>query len=506
MSLARNVNAARTENIARSVLWALFFLLCLRFELVAVHRGGISDFSEVALVVGGSIVGFLCPSAGLLAFSALTPLLLLVQSTLISFGSVQPLLFSSIFTASVISNIFAPECRLRFGTEETFRAPISRSSLAFLFLALSDVLVFMILASLVVQYANHWQSFSFPESVRFGESRAFADPFYFQASAFIWLQGLIFFQYLLVSGHRLNPWLTWVMSAYVLSFILGYCFQAATNIPYIPRLVGHVALEISLPFEDSHAFGAVAAAVLAYFVSSSVDAKGKSAVFFFGGSLVMFYFVFASWSRAAWLASLIPILFLAAHKGGRRITVSIALALLVCGATFQLLNRPSWGPNEHPMLYRLGNITRIDTPRRFLYHRALAMLYARPATGFGIGSSFLEGIKFASPNDPDAAMPGFAHNLFLQFAVELGIPAAAVLAALTLGTSLLGLLGRTMAFVEDANAKAACLAALTYLSTQMSANSLNVYFSQQFFYWLLPATILASIATSTAREGNPQSI
>jgi O-antigen ligase len=118
--------------------------------------------------------------------------------------------------------------------------------------------------------------------------------------------------------------------------------------------------------------------------------------------------------------------------------------------------------------------------------------------GHGIGSFYLMSVNYAEPDDPYATKPDFAHNVFLQIAAEEGVPIAALFAGLiawTLGCGFCTWL-RQRAATAKCSADAllilgATLALGAYLQTQMTANSLNVYVSNQFFFWFLMVAILA---------------
>jgi len=128
------------------------------------------------------------------------------------------------------------------------------------------------------------------------------------------------------------------------------------------------------------------------------------------------------------------------------------------------------------------------------------MIAKHPLTGFGIGSFYLHSVSFASAGDPNAFTPDFAHNAFLQIAVEDGVPVAAMfvlllanIVFLAMRTSIrmngpqpLGLLRGSIPF-------ALLFGVAAYIETQMTANSLNVYASNQFFFWFLMAALFSLV-------------
>ena len=105
------------------------------------------------------------------------------------------------------------------------------------------------------------------------------------------------------------------------------------------------------------------------------------------------------------------------------------------------------------------------------------------------------------------AEPNFAHNFILQFAAELGIPATLLFCSL-IGAAWCKGFRLTRAALKEANGErvslALFLALTTYLITQMTANSLNIYVSHQFLFWFLIAALL-TLPDSKA-ENRPNAI
>jgi O-antigen ligase len=101
-------------------------------------------------------------------------------------------------------------------------------------------------------------------------------------------------------------------------------------------------------------------------------------------------------------------------------------------------------------------------------------------------------------------MPNFAHNTFLQVAVELGLPVGLLFSSLVAYALWTGWQGwRTTLqrglITSDKISNGAGLSILAatsafgaYLVTQMTANSLNIHLTNQFYFWLLIAAMLAS--------------
>jgi O-antigen ligase len=175
-----------------------------------------------------------------------------------------------------------------------------------------------------------------------------------------------------------------------------------------------------------------------------------------------------------------------------------------------------------------------------LYHKAIDMIRERPIAGHGIGSFYLTSVRFSRSGNPNAEVPDFAHNFLLQMATELGVPVAALFLALILFALWQGYRksgarkkfqvpspfaeasadrsskfqdieaenpeaggekwkaesgsrdGRTgrQSNGQDCATLGVTMALVAYLITQMTANALNIYVSNQFFFWFLMAAAL----------------
>jgi O-antigen ligase len=141
-----------------------------------------------------------------------------------------------------------------------------------------------------------------------------------------------------------------------------------------------------------------------------------------------------------------------------------------------------------------------------LYRKAFGMIHERPLTGHGIGSFYLKSVNYARADDPYATVPNFAHNFLLQFAAELGVPAAFLLAAL-IGYALVRGYRHSLRTLRtpgsDLTIFGLTMAVTAYLITQMTANALNIYPSNQFFFWFLVAAILMLPVPSADKASGP---
>ena len=579
------------------MLHAGFLLLCLRFLVAATGAVYPDVWPVLVLTAGGLGLSAWRPAAALFAFTVSVPLLNgLGYVGLAGLPTPVSVVFSGVFVGWIIRRLSGkgvaqgadPEvtgqgqragggatdsqsCRATEAGEQSGRSDrwtvVTVKRYPTVQLA-ADVLITAVLASLIVQIVRHQDS---PElwKVFWNQSGfGFGDPLYFITSAFVWLQGLFFFRMLCgegtaekfqvssskyqdrsaQGGGAIAAWAKPVFMVYGGTLLAFYLFQLCFHIPEPSDTITYCS-----PFEDIHSFGSIAVAVFAFALVSWVRRSwAKTALngMYVTGLLAL---VVASWSRATWLAGALVLLLVAWIRLPKRWTAILvamgAIAVVVLNAN---ANRESW--NQNIYLHRLITLVRFENPlskdptRVDLYKKAFGMIQEHPLTGHGIGSFYLTSVRFARPGDPYADRPEFAHNFLLQMAAELGVPAAALFAAL-LGAALwrgyraarsltevpgsiplrrgfggqesqvsriqppttaAPQIGSSVPSAESPEKAdtiltpdscllspqhemlAVTMALTAYLLTQMTANSLNVYVSNQFFFWFLMAAVLCA--------------
>jgi len=314
----------------------------------------------------------------------------------------------------------------------------------------------------------------------------FSQPTYFFVTCQLWLQGIGLYR--LLSSHKIKRanWSAINLLAPILVLL-----------PFLAQLIFHVPakeeaapLGYYSPFEDISSFGSVACILLALQIGPATwDARFSFArVGTFVATLAM---LICSWSRAAWAAGG-AILFLGIFlRTSRLISLLLTGIVIVAVVAANLAPRPL--DNSHlSYLGRAISLVRYEpfsnkSPERvFIYHKAWEMIRARPLVGHGAGSFYMQSVRFAAANDPRAAVPNFAHNVFLQLACELGIPAACLFVIIIVYS----LFWPENRFLVPAPAnkivrRGCILSLLAYIATQLTANSLNVYLSNQLIFWTL---------------------
>jgi len=266
---------------------------------------------------------------------------------------------------------------------------------------------------------------------------------------------------------------------------------------------GWTSAGLQAPFEDISSFGSMAAAVFIFVVATRRKAPFGTLTAGLVACAGLLAMLVASWSRAAWLSGLVFLSLVAVFRLPR-FWVATLIALPVAAVIFMNFSPRAAVWTQEPYLARLGALVRLESPaakdpvRLNLYRKATAMISRRPLSGHGIGSFYLTSMDFARPGDPHAGEPDFAHNFLLQVAAELGLPAAVLLAGLVTWGLWSGIRAWLRRRQEEPSPSAGALTLLgatfslgAYLQTQLTANSLNVYASNQFFFWFLLAALLA---------------
>jgi O-antigen ligase len=491
-------------------------ILALSVRFLAAGVAGNPSGAGPAAMLGlaGLALGAWRPLAALFAFTLAVPLLTgLGQLSMLGAPAPVCLAFASLSVGIFIGNAWRMVLRslAPAGSPPLCGPGPEKASRARDVVTLTgDVLISAVLASLLLQIGRNWHSEEFWSAFLHRPLFGFTDPFYFLTSAFLWLQGLFYFTALV--GPRGNGdifsvyceggpietrdsparWLAPVFAAYAVVIATSFAYQCTVHIPDTPRGQFRLMPETSLPFEDSHAYGSIAVALFAAFVAARLGGWRRAPLLSWLVAGCLLYLSLASWSRATWMVAAVVLLFAASHRLSKRLWLAIAAAAAALLMLFYAKWRDVWAI-DHPVTSRLGNLLRVDQPRRFLYHKAIGMVEARPLAGFGIGACNLTSVQFASPDDPLGKVPDFAHNFLLQIATEQGLCITLLYAAMILWVLARGLGAAGMANRESSARQpwifGAGAALLAYLATQMTANSLNVYFSNQFFFWFLMAAV-----------------
>ena len=517
--------------------WGLdfcFTLLCLRFIGASFNEE--QGYFGPTLVLGGIYFGlaYWRPRATLFIFTLSVPLLSgLSQTQVLASGSTLFLGFSALWLGSLTQRGAAPKDSAAIASRDAFRSTTHWAILAV------DLLSTTLLVSAAMTLwpqrhePNLWTTLTQNSGLGFG------DRHYALHSAFLWLQGLYFFKLLLTTGKSdqlkrygardslnssaikptpkhpratnegpLAQWIAPVIIAYVIPLLAFSAFEYIYKIPDL-----YEGAFLLSPYEDIHSLGGIAATVWAG-VLALLATRRK---WLWAVQLLvlgaMSTLLIMTYSRATWLAATFGVILLVSLRFKTRwlLLVMLASIPLWWAANESAKRDEIWVNNL--LMYRLHTLIRVESlstksSARFeIYHKALGMMHSRPWTGHGSGSFYLNSPKFALKSDPLGAVPNFAHNFVLQFAAELGIPATLLFCSL-IGAAWCKGLRHTPEALREKNGNRVSLALLlaltTYLITQMTANSLNIFVSHQFLFWFLIAALL-TLPDSKA-ENRPNAI
>ncbi len=516
--------------------WGLdfcFTLLCLRFIGASFYEA--QGCFGPTLVIVGIYFGLACwrPRAALFIFTLATPWLSgLSQTQSLASGSPLFLGFSALWLGNQTRRRVTPKNSAAMASRAAFKGTADRALLAV------DLLSAALLVSVAITIwpqrhePNLWQTLFRSSGLGFG------DRHYALHSAFLWLQGLFFLKLLLTSYKRdyrlklgeaggsvnsralestlkcpvttnkgpLPEWIAPVIMAYVIP-LLG--FSAFEYIYRIPDL--YYDAYLLSPYEDIHSLGGIAVTLwTAVLALVATRRKWLWAVQLVGFG-AMSTLLIMTYSRATWLAAAIGVFLLVSLRLKSRWIVIVIIASITLWWTANESAKKGGVWASNPIMGRLHSLIRVESistksSARFeIYHKALGMIKNRPWTGHGVGSFYLTSSKFALKNDPMGAEPNFAHNFILQFAAELGIPATLLFCSL-IGAAWHKGFRLTRAALKEKNggrvALALFLALTTYLITQMTANSLNIYVSHQFLFWFLIAALLTLPDSKTENRPN----
>ncbi len=517
------------------VSWGLdfcFTLLCLRFIWACFYEA--QDYPVPTLVLVGICFGLACwrPRPALFIFTLSVPWLSgLSQTQVMASGSTLFLGFSALWLGSLTRSSVAPKDPAAITSLSAIR-----STTHWVILAVDLLSTTLLLSAAVTLWAlrhepNLWTTLTQSSGLGFG------DRYYALHSAFLWLQGLYYFKLLFTTGKSdllkgyeardplnssaleptpkqpratnegpLAQWIAPVNIAYVIPLLGFSAFEYFYKIPDL-----HAGTFLLSPYEDIHSLGGIAVTVWAGLLTMVTTRRKWLWAVQLVGFGAMSALLVLTYSRATWLAAAIGVFLLVSLRLKSRwiVIAIIASVTLWWTANESAKKGGAWATN--PLMARLHSLIRVEnlstkSSARFeIYHKALGMIKNRPWTGHGVGSFYLTSPKFALKSDPLGAVPNFAHNFILQFAAELGIPATLLFCGL-IGAAWYKGFRHTRAALKEANGErvslALFLALTTYLITQMTANSLNIYVSHQFLFWFLIAALLTLPDSKTENRPN----
>ena len=228
----------------------------------------------------------------------------------------------------------------------------------------------------------------------------------------------------------------------------------------------------------------------------------------------MLIMLVGSYSRTAWLGAIVGMLVLGWLRLPRRITLGVlgltGIAVLGINHT---ADHSFWKRQAYlwrlVTLVRFENLGNKDASRVEFYQRAGRMIAERPWLGHGVGSFYLKSPAYSGETDQYRTTTDFAHNVFLQIGSEQGAVIALLFCGILGCAVWSGIRGAHLpaptSSPDQITRLAVALSLFTYLLTGVTANSLAIYVSNQFFVWFLAAALLTSAQKPAGTTTIPRS-
>jgi len=500
------LNSLRTSVFSawRIILDIGFTLLSIRLVIAALLSSRSDFLPTIVLLTGGLCVGAWGSKTALFVFTGSVPFLQgLAQDGFVNCSCPVSIVFSGIWLAiAAMEYIRILVARHRTNGHVNNRLIFSPLALC------AEILISGTMLSLAWQLWRHSGSGNFWGMLLSRTVPGYGDPLYFLSAAFLWLQGLFYFSLLYrftadthTKSGAISSWTAPVGTLYIVTISVFFLIQMISGTPLVGTETGFQAC-----YEDFSSFGSIIVALLIVSLTRLSWKPERNNAFGIAVCSCLLIMLVASWSRAAWLAGGVFSLIIVFVRFPRKISICGILAAVACIAVINLnANRPIVAQQHYlarlAALVRPESLSNKDPARLNLYGKALRVIETHPLRGIGIGSFYLESVDYVMPNDSywRARTPDFAHNTILQIAAEEGVPLASIFAALIGWVFWSGL--RDGLNIRHSNPKALqiqlrilglTLGLGAYLETQMTANSLNIYVDNQFFFWFLVAAILDS--------------
>ena len=354
---------------------------------------------------------------------------------------------------------------------------------------LVDILSGIVLLSLILTFWHYpldlvlHRVWSFPTSMQ--------DTFFSIHAAYVLLQGLFFYRMmeLEIKNHNPSKYIVPVLYVQAAIIIIYSMIQLIFRAP--DPLYGFA---IFAPFEDIHSYGSYMAALFFIFLAMVYGGNLRQKFFTVPFLALVLLFVILSYSRATWLAVIIVgAAFLIYKLPIRRKVFPISCVVLI----FLLVNLfPDFLiKSNQPYINRLGHLFVVkeqfsDYSRIVLWKRALNIISDFPITGSGIGTFYK-----ISPAYQDLGTKEFrgfyenAHNYFLQFASDLGIPALILFLGILFFTYQAGFQVLSKNGKSGVLIKGLLFGLTAYLITCLTGHPLLLS-NQQFLFWFVIASIV----------------
>jgi len=549
------------------LLQLCFLMLCLRFQLAAFRESYPNCLSVLILAAGAFGMGFWRPHAALFAFTLSVPLLVgLEQTAFLSCPSSPSLVFSGVWIGMEFRYLWRVRI---LNEEPSDGSLYRIFSVIFIIADILVTSVLLSLSWQILRNqgsAGLWVSFFSRSVFAYSDPLYFITSAFIWLQGLFFLKTLGAQSMDIRAcdkNCRVRTNLTlsvWVKPVFVIYSAIMAVFFLIQLFYHIPE--GWAVAGFQSPYEDISSFGSIALTVLVFTLAILRRSNWSRLTFDVFYLLGLFTMYVSSWSRAAWLAGIL-FLFLLTCLRLRRRWVFAFIVLIIGSIAIANALPSSW--TRQVYLSRFVTLVRLERPvdkvpgRIMLYKRGLGMVADSPMFGHGIGSFYITSMSYDHRVDTWYIVPDFAHNVFLQIAAEQGVPVALVFSGLCYWALWLG--WKTWKITKGKNQRTDCRQCQTnspakpdrqiknyreasdirifasdieetknrtdvgkkmresdrltvlgvtfalgaYLMTQMTANSLNVYVSNQFFFWFLLAAVLC-LAGPRSDEGEQKPV
>jgi len=486
------------------VVRALFSVLCLRFIVATALEAASSQNLPTMIVLGLGVLALalLQSEWALFAFLCAVPALNGIGLLGLT-GTVEPLPFAfSCAMIGLLLNQLRRQVNGGGGLLRNFSEHGNPGGSGTLWggVVVGRAIALFLMTAILLSFAKQLTLWGCSDRAFWTQATfGWADGRYFVTSAFIWLSGLYVFLECSSKVTWLNrSWKVLLVSwavAILVFFSIQYWLQMPEPLvlwPYQGRSFSH---GYSAPFDDMHSFGSILVCLLGVFLWLVEWRRGPRllALACFSTLLMM---IILSYGRANWVVGACLIFAWAARRLPKWATLGmiVIVAVSVVWINFET-TQSAWVGQSYR--YRLYSLVRLEAPtvklssRLFMFHKAREAIETHPIAGLGIGEFYSHSPQYALDGDPLAQKMDFAHDMFLQFTSEIGVPCGLLLAILILHALWPGFRGSALGCPQGRLRLGLAIGICGYLATQLTAHALNIYFSNQMLIWALIGIVAA---------------
>ena len=475
-------------GLLRYAVFISFYILSIRLIYVSIDQAPIKHpFLLVLLFLGIAILGVWRTLWSLYLFLAAIPLI----SGLQLMGFMRPIPMPSLIFASIYL-IWLPK---RLSIKKEGISP--RTGIGNLVDILSGVVMLSLVFTLGVYPTDLLlnQICFFPPLM---DGRVYGIE-----AAYLLLQGLFFYRIIEEEVISQRAWKIMIQIFYIQApiIILFSLIQLIFRTP--DPLYGFA---IFAPFEDIHSYGSYIAALFFIFLAIVYGGHLKQKLFTGPFLVLILLFVILSYSRATWLAVIVVSTVFLINKLSMRKKVLVISSILLALLAFNLFPNILIKSNQN-YLRRLGHVLVLkgqqsDYSRVVLWKRAINIIRDFPITGSGIGTFWK-----ISPIYQDFSVSELkdyyenAHNYFLQFASDLGLPALLIFLSILFFTYKAGFRVSSQVPEVAPFVKGLLFGLSAYLITCLTGHPLLLS-NQQFLFWFVISMIVTPYAFASHHGGD----